>query len=617
MGFALLMLMSLASSAAMAPSSVEQASRQDPSTWTVMVYMAADSSVPIPWQDDINEMEAAAQMDGLNVILLLDILGGPDSRLLKVVHDPNGLEDTIVSVDIDDGGAVISGGEVNTGDPATLSAFVGFCSASYPADRLVLILWGHGAGWHGLCPDGSDFLTLAELRAALSDVHDAIGRPLDTVCVDACAQGSLEMLFQVAGHADYFVASQKDVPYEGLPYTLVLNGLALDLAQSPAEFSSRIVEVYHLWTSINSIYATTMAAYDMSMLGPLSEAMSTMFGLGNGYMGMFHDPMHDALSSAEFYEVQWYVDFGDMMAWMLRSDLPLELRHMALANMRAYSQLVAEFAVYSHQDPYDGVFANRSSGAVIYAASSEAFDAEYASLEIVETGWFSLAKMIRSSMSTSEGETGPSASYYDADEDGRADSLTLSWSAAHELHLVWAFRDIDQGLEFGQTMRSPGGDIALDLPGRWALSASAWAGGEAVSYSILNVTLYGSTEVRITIQGSDAEDFALTISSSRGIMTYDLSGSTGTFTLDVPEFAETGQIICVQARDSIDGGLKGEAKFFLGPGETSVAIYVHEVDESGPDMVVPITLAILPGALILAFAAILVLDDRKKARERA
>src|SRR4030067_289201 len=83
---------------------------------------------------------------GVLVIALVDPPGPGNSRYLRIVHDPNS-SDAIVSSDIDDHGAVVPGSEVNTADPLTLANFVGFTAASFPADRYVLVLWGHGVGW--------------------------------------------------------------------------------------------------------------------------------------------------------------------------------------------------------------------------------------------------------------------------------------------------------------------------------------------------------------------------------------------------------------------------------------------------------------------------------------
>src|SRR5262249_33949336 len=38
-------------------------------------------------------------------------------------------------------------GETNTGDPAVLRDFATWAVTDYPADRYMLVIWNHGAGW--------------------------------------------------------------------------------------------------------------------------------------------------------------------------------------------------------------------------------------------------------------------------------------------------------------------------------------------------------------------------------------------------------------------------------------------------------------------------------------
>ena len=120
-----------------------------------MVYMADDTTSPLPWEDNINAMEAATQAPGTSILALVDPPGTGNSQILKIVQDPDPQSDTIVSPAIDDGHAVIPiDNEVNMADPGTLQAFIAFAIGRYPATHTVLILWGHGGGWRGLCQDG-------------------------------------------------------------------------------------------------------------------------------------------------------------------------------------------------------------------------------------------------------------------------------------------------------------------------------------------------------------------------------------------------------------------------------------------------------------------------------
>ncbi len=101
-------------------------------------------------------------------------------------------------------------------DPATLSAFINWSAANYPAERYVLILWDHGGGTNGGLFVDQNFpespsMSVREIGTALNDggVH------FDTVIIDACMMGSLATAMTVEPYADYLTASEEIAPGNG------------------------------------------------------------------------------------------------------------------------------------------------------------------------------------------------------------------------------------------------------------------------------------------------------------------------------------------------------------------------------------------------------------------
>ncbi len=70
--------------------------------------------------------------------------------------------------------------DANMSDPKTLSSFLQFCNANYPAERQVVILWDHGGGSLGgvICDERSadDAISLPELKSALAAAPAASGK---------------------------------------------------------------------------------------------------------------------------------------------------------------------------------------------------------------------------------------------------------------------------------------------------------------------------------------------------------------------------------------------------------------------------------------------------------
>lgn len=192
------------------------------SSWTLMVYMAADNDLEPYAFADLNEMEAAVLPPGVNIVVVMDRVPGYDSsngnwsdtRIGVVTHDddPVQIATTLQSV-----------GEFNMGNPATLTNFVNWAIGERPAENYGLIFWGHGRGIDGTAFDqtsGDDTLRPHEIRTALGN-SDA-GR-LALVGFDACSMGMLEQAYSLYGQADVMLAAQDVEPANGWNYQTWLN----------------------------------------------------------------------------------------------------------------------------------------------------------------------------------------------------------------------------------------------------------------------------------------------------------------------------------------------------------------------------------------------------------
>ena len=133
---------------------------------------------------DIKELLRTEPPEGVHVFIAT---GGCDSGRLDGLwqHAPNVSE--IRDQELIHMGALP--GE-SMGTPDSLSAFLGMCQAWRPAERLVLILWGHGTG-NGIGYDllyGGDELELSELAQGITDSGLAIG----LIGLDACSMATDE-----------------------------------------------------------------------------------------------------------------------------------------------------------------------------------------------------------------------------------------------------------------------------------------------------------------------------------------------------------------------------------------------------------------------------------------
>jgi len=592
-------------------------------TWTIMVYMADDTSSPLPWEDNINSMEAATQAPGTSILALVDLPGIGNSQILKITHDPNPNDATIVSPAVDDGGAVIPvDNEVNMASAATLQAFITFAVESYPAARTMLVLWGHGDGWRGLCPDGSDILTLPELGSALASATATMGRGLDIVAVDSCAGATFEMLYELSDHSDFLVASENNVPSQGMPYTHILNGLAAETGQSPERFSSEIVREYieSAWTG--SLYSTTMAAFNLSSMQPVFDYLSTLASTGSKYERIFHSALNDALASAEHYDTEWYADFGDFMDELQGQDqMPLEMRTLAIETALAYDASIASFAKFDNPDPADGIHVAHASGAVIYAPSGGFPDVPYEALGIAGTPWYDFSVSSRRTAFTDDKVLGPTLSYADSptDNDNLSDSVELTWSESHSSVEAWVFRLEPGGYVLCERVASTGQSIEVSgYLGHLLIAASASDGSVAVSYDELNATLFGTGGITILVMRDgrlSQSDYDVRVTGGNYVRSSLASNGVLVMNISIPTDLGIGDMIIVEILDPRSDAVLGTTYVVVQPIDTTVRIDVFSQDGTDPGPILLVFFSILPGLLILIFAAMMYWDLVKKKNE--
>lgn len=259
--------------------------------WTVLVYLAADCNLARLMFDDLLEIKAVGSNADLHVLALFD---GPllaDSFIARL--NPG----TRLSDDL-----VLRFNELNTSQPDTLTLALQIANA-FPARHRLVILGGHGAGWHGALVDenagmhyrkepgtlvlpgpGSDCDALLKTcqMAAQEELNRIIeqpsGRPpqgVDLLVFDACYMGNLEAMAPVAERAPLLVVAQNAMPGEGIDYRALLEELRNQPATEPVPLARLLVD------STDRFYRThpaaprqvTLACLDTAALPTLAESI--------------------------------------------------------------------------------------------------------------------------------------------------------------------------------------------------------------------------------------------------------------------------------------------------------------------------------------------------------
>ncbi|MFL5804064.1 MAG: clostripain-related cysteine peptidase, partial [Roseiflexaceae bacterium] len=261
--------------------------------WTVLLYLNGDNDLSKAMSRTFDTVVKAGASPYANVLALVDGTSTSDTTLYDVTHGQSiKLSGTIV---------VTASGERNMGDGKTLSDFVTWGRAYYPAHHTLLAIVDHGGGWapsfvdpisdtlirrgaylaggSGLSWDFSsnyDYLDSRKIRQAMARITANGTTKLDVVFYDVCLMGMVEVAYQLKDYARYFVSSQNigwapDGP-EGR-YKRMLQ--RIDPTTTPSAMAQLLVNSYAQSMPLER-HPYTISAIDMAALPALTSALNSL-----------------------------------------------------------------------------------------------------------------------------------------------------------------------------------------------------------------------------------------------------------------------------------------------------------------------------------------------------
>jgi hypothetical protein len=304
-----------------------------------------------------------------------------------------------------------------------------------------------------------------------------------------------------------------------------------------------------------------------------------------------------------------------------QDQMPLEIRTLAIETALAYDASIASFAKFDNPDPADGIHVVHASGAVIYAPSGGFPDVPYDALDIAGTPWYNFSVASRRTAFTIDRVLGPTLDYADSstDDDNLSDSVELVWPNIHSSVEAWVFRLEPGGYVLCERVASTSQSLVVSgYVGHLLITASGSDDGIAVSYDELNVTLYGAGRMTILVMKDgrlSQSTYDVRITGGDYIRSYLASNGVLRMDISIPADLGIGDMIVVEILDPESGTVLGTAYAVVQPIDTTVQIDLFSRDRTGSGFILLAFFSLLPGLLILLFAAMMYRDLVKKNSE--
>jgi len=245
--------------------------------WAFLAYIAGDNDLSDYGLEDIFEMCETGASPKLHAAVEIDTRGDHTGSIRYEISEPDATGEAH-PVEIE------RLPEMDSGAPKTLHGFLDWGLGRYAADKRLVVIWNHGAGFRTVDRDiafddyGSS-LDMNEIESVLRQAGFGGENRIQVLGFDACLMNMLEVVHHLRGLVDVVVGSEQIEPGDGWPYEAVLQ--VMHGNPSPAQLSQQIVQSYiadyqargdrNVTQSAIAVDATDKAA---AALGKLGQALA-------------------------------------------------------------------------------------------------------------------------------------------------------------------------------------------------------------------------------------------------------------------------------------------------------------------------------------------------------
>lgn len=249
-------------------------------TWTVLMYMNG-SDLESKFAAGTNNLKEIAKVKTSENVNFIIETGGTSQWHSEELGIDIAADKIQRYVYTDDGFQLLGEKKnANMEKAATLSNFITWGIANYPADKYMLIMWGHGAATNGLLSDenysASTMSVLTWVKALKeAEVH------FDIIMAEASMMANFDTMYRLAPYANYFLGSEEVMPSTGTAYTDWVQYLYKNPRADGKELGAYIVEgMTKKYMDDNDLFNSELLTYsliDLSKMEDVKNAFDQMF----------------------------------------------------------------------------------------------------------------------------------------------------------------------------------------------------------------------------------------------------------------------------------------------------------------------------------------------------
>ena len=261
-------------------------------TWTLFIYLAGDNNLEGAYLTELLYMQRAILPEDVDAYVLMDRSEGystaqrdwTDTRVGKIRHSEGGAvavewmyfdgEDTSTYMNTSN---LELKQEWDTGDVATLEAFLDWGMKTAPAEHYALIMKDHGTslGYNSSDVKSGSIMSITDIAGLLADPKY---NRLEVAAFDQCLMGSDVVVTTMEGTVDYVVASEAVgyTPNQLMMYKVLFNSLETDMTAQ--ELAKKMVKACNCSGRLD----LTLASFNTAG-STLSEALNAFGGAMSGF----------------------------------------------------------------------------------------------------------------------------------------------------------------------------------------------------------------------------------------------------------------------------------------------------------------------------------------------